>query len=104
MPVLDILEGRTPPAVGSFTVDRINVIARQYHLAAMLQAALLSRELAAELLTDADAKVYVQSLDTLFNLGRGPMRDSEVQRWSHALEMVENGCLGQSGRASGRER
>src|SRR3546814_7720076 len=60
----------------------------------MLQAALLSRELAAELLKDADAKVYVQSLETLFNLGRGPLRDSDVQRWSHALAMVANGSLG----------
>lgn len=94
MPVLDILEGREPPAVGSFSIDRINVIARQYHLAAMLQAALRSRELAPELLQDADAKAYVQSLETLFNLDRGPLRDSDVQRWSHALAFVADGSLG----------
>jgi predicted membrane-bound spermidine synthase len=94
MPVLDILEGRSPPGVGSFTPDRINVMARRYRIAAALQTAFRAGELVPELVQDADARVYVPSMETLVNLNRRSLVEGDLPRWSQALAFVADGSLG----------
>lgn len=94
MPVLDILEGRAPPAVGTFSQDRISMFARLYGVAAALQETLRSGELSPQLLDDADASPYVQSVETLFNLAGKPLRETDLRRWSQALAIMADGSLG----------
>lgn len=94
MPVLDMLEGRAPPAVGSFRPDRVSLFAQQYGLAAALQSALREGELPPGLLADNTARAYVSSLETVFNARRLGVRSSDLPHWSQALATLADVSLG----------